>query len=405
MPLSFFLTLAIVFFAYVGGWLLAGFRARQQQRALSSHARYFGWFCALCAVMSAGILLLGVWILPVAPLVLDYGLPLAAFSGAFAAALLVSPVFPAQRNVERLIVLLLKASAVVALVTTIFIILSLAFETGRFFSFDDVDTLQFFIGTDWSAQTASAFGAVPLFFGTFFVAFLAIAFAGPIGLYSAVYLSEYASDRTRRIARPMLEVLAGIPTVVYGFFAVLFVGPLIQDLGNLINTIARPLTGEDDLIRSQPRSALAAGLVMAIMILPLISSLSHDVLRTVPAKLRNGALGLGATQAEMMKHIVLPAALPGLMAVFLLAISRAIGETMIVAMALGERANITLNPFDDMTTVTVQIVSLLTGDPEFDGPRSLSAFALGAVLFVLTLGCNMVAQLIVDKQRLRHGKL
>jgi len=216
-------------------------------------------------------------------------------------------------------------------------------------------------------------------------------------------MAEYATPRQRRLIKPVLEILAGIPTVVYGFFAILIVAPLVRMLGESLNLFLERITGYPDLIAAQPKSALAAGLVMGIMIIPFISSLSDDVIRTVPVKLKNGALGIGATRSEVMKDIVLPAAFPGLMAALLLAVSRAIGETMIVVMAAGERANLTLNPFEDVTTVTVQIVALLTGDPEFNSPRTLSAFALGALLFAITLIFNMVAQWVVDRQKSRYA--
>jgi phosphate transport system permease protein len=246
---------------------------------------------------------------------------------------------------------------------------------------------------------------VPLFFGTFFIAAIAMCVAGPVGFFSAVYLSEYASPRARRLVKPAIEVLAGIPTVVYGFFAILVVAPAVRMTGEGINALLRPLMGGADLISAQPKSALAAGLVMGIMIIPFVSSLSDDVIRSVPRKLKDGALAVGATRAEVMQDIVLPTAFPGLMAALLLAVSRAIGETMIVVMAAGERANLTLDPFQDVTTVTVQIVSLLTGDPEFDSPRTLSAFALGAVLFVVTLAFNAIAQWVVDRQKRRYANV
>lgn len=402
---SLILVFGIACFAYVMGRVLIVQKAAGERRHLASLPGYYGWYCALSALLAAAVLGLIGWIFPVPSVITRTGLPLAAMVGAAYSCWQLRPGLPAQVRVEAMIRRLLAACGGVAIATTLGIILSLVFETGRFFGTDGVNALEFFTGLEWSAQTAAAFGAVPVFFGTFFIALIAIGVAGPIGLFSAIYLSEYASPHTRRIVKPVIEVLAGVPTVVYGFFALLVVAPFIRELGDGINALLHPLTGGVDVLETQPRNALSAGLVMGIMIIPLISSLSDDVLRTVPAKLRNGALGLGATQSEMLKHIVLPTARPGLMAVLLLAISRAIGETMIVVMAAGERANITLNPFEDMTTVTVQIVAMLTGDPEFDNPRTLSAFALGAVLFAITLIFNMIAQRIVERQRGEHVRL
>lgn len=242
-------------------------------------------------------------------------------------------------------------------------------------------------------QTGSSgsFGAVPLFLGTLLIAALALLVAVPTGLMSAIYLSEYASRRTRSIVKPALEVLAGVPTVVYGFFAALTVAPLVRDLGLGL--------GLDQWITISSESALAAGLVMGVMIIPFVSSLSDDVINAVPQSLRDGALGLGSTRSEVIKQVVLPAALPGIVGSILLAASRAIGETMIVVMAAGMAANMTANPFDAVTTVTVQIVTLLVGDQEFDSPKTLAAFALGLVLFAVTLCLNYLALHIVRKYR------
>ncbi len=304
------------------------------------------------------------------------------------------PDFRARVRVEGMVEWFLLACSTLAIFTTIGIVLSVLFESLRFFQ--KVPVQDFLFGLDWSPQTAiredqvgssGAFGAIPLFAGTFLISAIAMAVAAPVGLLSAIYLSEYASSRLRAVAKPALEILAGIPTVVYGFFAALVVAPQLRGIGEAV--------GMD--VASE--SALAAGLVMGIMIIPFVSSLSDDVINAVPQSLRNGAYALGATQSETVRQVVFPAALPGIVAGLLLAISRAIGETMIVVMAAGLAANLTLNPLEAVTTVTVQIVTLLTGDQEFDSAKTLAAFALGLVLFCLTLLLNVIALHIVRKYR------
>ena len=254
----------------------------------------------------------------------------------------------------------------------------------------------FLFGLKWSPQIAirsdqvgssGAFGAVPVFMGTLLISAIAMAVAVPIGLMSAIYMSEYANKTFRAAAKPLMEILAGIPTVVYGFFAALVVAPVIRDAGQW--------TG----LNVSSESALAAGLVMGIMIIPFVSSLSDDMINAVPQELRDGSYGLGATKSETIKQVVLPAALPGIVGSILLAISRAIGETMIVVMAAGLAANLTLNPLKTVTTVTVQIVTLLIGDQEFDSPKTLAAFALGLLLFLVTLCLNIIALVVVRKYR------
>lgn len=305
--------------------------------------------------------------------------------------------FPARLYVERTITGLLFVCAAIAIVTTIGIVASLVFETVRFFSLaDGPNVFEFLFGTDWNAQTGQNFGAVPLFFGTLLIALLAMVVAIPIGLFSAIYLSEYASPRMRNLAKPALELLAGIPTVVYGFFAATLIAPIVRNLAQWINAL--PFT-PDTLLAAQPTSALAAGLVMGVMIIPFISSLSDDVISAVPQSLRDGAFAVGATRSETIKQVVLPAALPGIVAAVLLAVSRAIGETMIVVMAAGGRALITLDPTSDITTVTYQIVALLTGDTAFDSAKTVSAFALGFVLFGVTLLFNIIALRVVERYR------
>ncbi len=289
-------------------------------------------------------------------------------------------------RVERFTRWVLLASSALAILVTIGIVLSLIFEAASFFA--RVSPIEFLTGLRWSPQIAlrpdqqgssGQFGAVPLFVGTAQISFLAMLVAAPVGLVTAIFLSEYASARIRSFAKPLLEVLAGIPTIVYGFFAALTLAPVIRSLGA---TLSLNASGE---------SALAAGLVMGIMIIPFISSLTDDALRAVPSTLKEGALGLGSTRFEVMTRVVVPAAFPGIVGGLLLGVSRALGETMIVVMAAGISANLTLNPFEAVTTITVQIASLLFGDQEFDSPRTLSVFALGLVLFCATLALNMIA--------------
>ncbi|MBX6321932.1 MAG: phosphate ABC transporter permease subunit PstC [Rhodospirillaceae bacterium] len=309
----------------------------------------------------------------------------------------VSPRFRARNAVERATTWALLACALVSIVTTLGIVLSLVFEAGRFFA--AVSPLDFLFGLHWSPQLAlrpdqvgssGAFGAVPVFAGTLLITLIAMLVAVPVGLLSAVYMSEYASRRVRGAVKPLLEVLAGVPTVVYGFFAALIVAPSVRRLGEA--------AGLD--VASE--SALAAGVVMGVMIIPFVSSLSDDVINAVPQTLRDGSYALGATRSETIRRVVLPAALPGIVGAVLLAVSRAIGETMIVVMAAGLTANLTANPFEAVTTVTVQIVTLLVGDQEFDSPKTLAAFALGLVLFCATLALNVVALKVVRRYRERY---
>ncbi len=306
----------------------------------------------------------------------------------------ITPGLRARNQVEKVLRWLLVASATIAVLTTIGIILSLLFETIRFFQLTPF--WDFLFGLSWSPQTSirtdqvgssGEFGAIPLFTGTLLVTFIAMAVAVPIGLMSAIYMADYASPKIRNIAKPMLEVLAGIPTVVYGFFAALTVGPFLRDVGMA--------TG----LEVSSESALAAGGVMGIMIIPFISSLSDDIIAAVPQSLRDGSLALGATRSETVRSVVLPAALPGVISACLLGVSRAIGETMIVVMAAGLAAKLTANPLESVTTVTVQIVTLLVGDQEFDSAKTLAAFALGLVLFAVTLVLNLVALRVVQKFR------
>ena len=302
--------------------------------------------------------------------------------------------FRARNSLEKAINISLAASAFLAIVVTLGIVASLIFESLRFFQ--QVPIQDFLFGLHWSPQTAlrtdqvastGTFGAIPLFAGTFLISLLAMLVAGPIGLFAAIYLTQYANHTLRAVAKPVLEILAGVPTVVYGFFAALTVAPMLRDAGGAIG------------VDVASESALAAGLVMGVMIIPFVSSLSDDAITAVPSSLKDGSFALGATKAETITKVLLPAALPGVVGAFLLAISRAIGETMIVVMAAGMRPNLTANPLEAVTTVTVQIVALLTGDQEFDSPKTLSAFALGLALFVITLLLNVAALRMVRKYR------
>ena len=332
-----------------------------------------------------------------------------ALAGAIWALGRIRPAFRAREGVERWLQGLLLACSVTAVFTTVGIVASLVWESWRFFQ--AVPPQAFLFGLEWDPQSAmyadqvvseGAFGAIPLFAGTFLIMMIAMLVAAPVGLFAAIYLSEYASARTRAIVKPLLEVLAGVPTVVYGFFAALTVGPLFRAGFNAIGAqlVGGPFNDLGLYLGEvQNQMALVAGAVMGVMLIPFVSSLSDDIINAVPQSLRDGSLAMGATRSETVKKVVLPAALPGVMAAMLLAVSRAVGETMIVTMAAGLQAKTTLNPLETVTTVTVQIVTLLTGDQEFDSPRTLSAFGLGLTLFVVTLALNVIALRIVQKYR------
>jgi phosphate transport system permease protein len=320
-------------------------------------------------------------------------LALALGAGAFVVSR-IQPALRARNRVETIVRGALIVASSIAILTTIGIVLSVVFESIQFFRL--VPVTEFLFGLNWSPQLAiradqvgssGAFGAVPLFTGTLLIAGIAMLVAVPIGLFSAIYLAEYAHGHVRAVVKPMLEVLAGIPTVVYGFFAALVVAPNLRGFGESLG------------LEVSSESALAAGLVMGIMIIPFVSSLADDMITAVPQSLRDGSYGLGATQSETIRRVVLPAALPGIVGGVLLAISRAIGETMIVVMAAGLGANLTANPLEAVTTVTTQIVTLLVGDQEFDSPKTLAAFALGLVLFVVTLSLNIIALHVVRRYR------
>jgi len=353
-------------------------------RRLHSRPVYHGAFVALACALP-GLALLGV-----EP-------RLALLAAALAGAVAWRRVAPELRSrpwVEAVVRSGLAACSLVAILATIGIVLSLVFESARFF--DRVPITDFLFGLQWSPQTAiredqvgssGAFGALPVLAGTLLITTIAMCVAVPVGLLSAVYMSEYAGARARALLKPVLEILAGIPTVVYGFFAALSVGPLIRALGERAG------------LEVASESALAAGLVMGVMIIPFVSSLSDDVINAVPQSLREGSLALGATPSETIRRVVLPAALSGIVGAVLLAVSRAIGETMIVVMAAGLAANLTLDPLEAVTTVTVQIVTLLVGDQEFDSAKTLAAFALGLLLFVVTLTLNVIALRVVRRYR------
>ncbi|MFL0797738.1 MAG: phosphate ABC transporter permease subunit PstC [Cellvibrionaceae bacterium] len=314
----------------------------------------------------------------------------------------VSPTLHARTQVEKVFTWLLMGCSMIAILTTVGIVFSVLFESLQFFQ--HVSPLEFLFSPEWSPQMAiradqagasGAFGAIPLFAGTMMITVLAMMIAVPVGLMSAIYLAEYANKRFRSVAKPILEILAGIPTVVYGFFAALTVAPWVRDLTTAIDETL----GMGGALAASSESALAAGMVMGIMIIPFVSSLSDDVITAVPQSLRDGSYGLGATKSETVRQVIIPAALPGIVGGIMLAVSRAIGETMIVVMAAGLAANLTANPLDSVTTVTVQIVTLLVGDQEFDSPKTLAAFALGLLLFVVTLTLNFIALHVVKKYR------
>lgn len=340
------------------------------------------------------------------------GAALAALLGALFVFSQIRPGLRARNRVEGWIIGLLFTCSAVAVLTTVGIIASLVYDSARFFSM--VPVTEFLFGTQWSPQTAiradqvgstGAFGALPLFAGTFLIMIIAICVAAPIGLFSAIYLSEYAGPVFRATVKPVLEILAGVPTVVYGFFAALTVGPAMRVFFNTIGgwLVGGPLDGLGQyLMLVQNQMALVAGGVMGIMLIPFVSSLSDDIINAVPQSLRDGSYAMGATKSETVTRVLLPAALPGVAGAMLLAMSRAIGETMIVTMAAGLAARLTLNPLETVTTVTVQIVTLLTGDQEFNSAKTLSAFGLGLTLFLVTLLLNIVAQRIVQTYRQQY---
>lgn len=318
---------------------------------------------------------------------------LLAFAGGALAFVRLRPGFSARTQVERVVMALLLVASLIAILTTIGIVASLLFESARFFAI--VPVTDFLFGTHWSPQVidprdpGASLGALPLFWGTFFIgAVIAMIVAIPLGLMSAIYLTQYARPRTRQWMKPILEILAGVPTVVYGYFAALTVAPAVRDLGAALG-----------IASASSESALAAGAVMGVMIIPFVSSMADDSIAAVPAAMRDGSLAMGATLSETIRRVLVPAALPGVVGGVLLAVSRAIGETMIVVMAASGVATLTLDPFAPATTVTKQIVDLLTGEAEFDSAKTLAAFALGLTLFIVTLILNIVALIVVKRYR------
>ena len=318
-----------------------------------------------------------------------------AFLGGVWAYLRIKPDFAARTHVERTVMTILLFASLVAILTTLGILVSLVFETIRFFGM--VSPVDFLFGTHWGPDPMgnplnpdpSRYGAIPLFWGTIYIgAIIAMVVAIPLGLMSAIYLTQYADPRWRKWLKPALEILAGVPTVVYGYFAALTVAPIVRDMAQAIG-----------ISNASSESALAAGLVMGVMIIPFVSSMADDSIAAVPQAMRDGSLAMGATTSETIKRVLVPAALPGIVAGVMLAISRAIGETMIVVMAAGAAANLSVNPLEAMTTVTFQIVAMLTGEGSFDHPATLSAFALGFVLFMVTLALNFVALRVVKRFR------
>ncbi len=320
---------------------------------------------------------------------------LVGFAGGVFAFLRLRPDFTARTRVERAVMLALLLASLVAILTTFGIVASLLFETIRFFGM--VNPIDFLFGTHWSPNPmgdvdltrGEDYGALPLFWGTIYIgAIIAMIVAIPLGLMSAIYLTQYAAPSVRKWMKPLLEILAGVPTVVYGYFAALTVAPFIRDVAKSIG-----------IASASSESAIAAGLVMGVMIIPFVSSMADDSIAAVPAAMRDGSLAMGATKSETIRKVLVPAALPGIVAGIMLAVSRAIGETMIVVMAAGASANLTANPFESMTTVTYQIVAMLTGEGSFDHPATLSAFALGMVLFIVTLALNFIALRVVKRYR------
>ncbi|MEX0814584.1 MAG: phosphate ABC transporter permease subunit PstC [Dongiaceae bacterium] len=373
-----------------------------RRRELHSLPAYYGLYVALWCGLP-GFALFVLWLI-VGPQLRAIGfaglaaaVPAAAVAGLVWSRRRVAPGLRARNRVEAAMLVVLAVLSTISIAATVGIALSLLFESARFFALVPIG--DFLFGLQWSPQTAlraeqagssGAFGSVPLFAGTALITLIAMAVAVPIGLMSAVYMADYAGPRVRATAKPLIEVLAGIPTVVYGFFAALTVGPLFRDIGTALG------------LDVASESALAAGTVMGIMIIPFVSSLSDDVMNAVPQTLRDGSYALGATKSETIRRVVIPAALPGIAGAVLLAVSRAIGETMIVVMAAGLAANLTANPLEAVTTVTVQIVTLLVGDQEFDSAKTLSAFALGLTLFCVTFVLNLLAMQMVRRYREKY---
>jgi phosphate transport system permease protein len=392
--LLFLILAALTAVGYLGGRWRAASAAQGDARRLHSRTTYHGLAVGMGAFLAGAATyvllsfaatfmpsLAGSPVVSFAPVVLA----LAVFVVVY---LRITPEFRARNLVELMVLGLLISASLIAIFTTVAIVLSLVFETARFFS--QYSWTEFFFGVVWSPafQGNSQLGMLPLLWGTLYVSFIALLVAVPIGLFTAIYLTQYATTRLRRIIKPVIEVLAGIPTIVYGLFALITVGPFLRDY------FAQP-TG----LGSSSASVMTAGVVMGIMLIPFVSSLSDDIINAVPRAMRDGSLALGSTPSETIRRVIIPAALPGIVGAILLAASRAVGETMIVVLGAGAAARMSLNPFEAMTTVTVKIVSQLTGDTDFSSPETLVAFALGITLFTLTLCMNVVALYIVRRYR------
>lgn len=403
---SMLLLLAVLFPLGYAAFYLGRRKALASDIRMHSRPQQYGWYSVVwmalpaigVAVAATLLHLLGV-LSPPPEIVVATSLVTAA-TGLGVGLKVIRPTLRARNDLDRLVRWLLLGAALISIITTVAIVLSVVFEAIRFFQV--VSVWEFVTGTVWApgntflesagreASGQSYFGSVPLFAGTFMVTAIAMAVALPVGLLSAIFMSEYASARMRSIAKPVLEILAGIPTVVYGFFAAITVSPFVVQTADLFG------------LEASYSNILAPGLVMGIMIIPFISSLSDDVINSIPQSLREGAYALGTTRSETIRKVVLPAAVPGVVSATLLGVSRALGETMIVVMAAGVRPNLTANPLEDMTTVTVNIVASLTGDQAFDSPMTLSAFALGLVLFIVTLALNLISTILVRRFKQKY---
>ena len=387
MSVSLILALGLGVLGYVIAPRRAVAAAGGDARTLAALPRQYG-LNTLLAVLVPSFAILIAGSLAGAGLYLGWAILIVAFIGFAGSLFKITPDYRARTHAESWIKMILIAASVIAILTTVGIVFSMVFEARNFFS--QYDWKDFFLSAEWSPNFRgnSSLGILPLLWGTLYISFIALIFAVPIGLFAAIYLSEYASRRMRSIAKPAIEILAGIPTIVYGLFALVTVGPFLRDY------FAAPMGFGDSA-----SSVMTAGLVMGVMLIPFVSSLSDDIINAVPQTMRDGSLGLGATKSETIRQVVIPAALPGIVGAILLAASRAIGETMIVVLGAGAAARLSLNPFEAMTTVTVKIVSQLTGDTDFASPETLVAFALGMTLFVITLCLNVLALMIVRKYR------
>ena len=387
MSVSLILALGLGVLGYVIAPRRAVAAAGGDARTLAALPRQYG-LNTLLAVLVPSFAILIAGSLAGAGLYLGWAILIVAFIGFAGSLFKITPDYRARTHAESWIKLILIAASVIAILTTVGIVFSMVFEARNFFS--QYDWKDFFLSAEWSPNFRgnSSLGILPLLWGTLYISFIALIFAVPIGLFAAIYLSEYSSRRMRSTAKPAIEILAGIPTIVYGLFALVTVGPFLRDY------FAAPMGFGDSA-----SSVMTAGLVMGVMLIPFVSSLSDDIINAVPQTMRDGSLGLGATKSETIRQVVIPAALPGIVGAILLAASRAIGETMIVVLGAGAAARLSLNPFEAMTTVTVKIVSQLTGDTDFASPETLVAFALGMTLFVITLCLNVLALMIVRKYR------